>query len=68
MHYFQMQGVIYFNINSCLSKKYSFWPLMLCGEYVNNLNRQQKNGNTFFVFYLYKNWKIMIEMIQQFLL
>ncbi len=41
---------------------------MLCGEFVNNLNRPKKNSNTFLVFYLYKNRKIMIEMIQHFLL
>jgi len=38
---------------------------MLCGEFVNNLI-DKKNSNAFSVFYLYKNRKIMIEIIQHF--
>ncbi len=41
---------------------------MLCGEFVNIIEIDKKNSNAFSVFYLYKNRKIMLEIIQHFLL
>ncbi len=52
--YFQVQGVIFFSENTWLSKKYSFWPLMLCGEFANIIKKKKKKNVIHFLFFIYK--------------